>query len=259
MRKLIIFGAVLALAGGLALGLFTLVGAITRPPESYAEQQARLAREQQSADFWQWVVRVIVALVAIAVLTAIALVWSSFSHKRKMELLRFHEDKMRLKPDANGNYDVRFDRQGETIKMRPGNTPYPAEYHFVSGAMPQPLQPPGRGSAGANRGLTIRQNQQPVAYYVKEVEPPELEAPAPGRSVNLQADLPVSTPDLPNLQPEIYSKFTDVLPQMETYVREGRGKTEALKDLGLGGRYYKEAGVLWDDLAAKVAKEQAQS
>ena len=45
---------------------------------------------------------------------------------------------------------------------------------------------------------------------------------------------------------------------METYIRKGRGQTAALKELGSGGRYYKEAGVWWNDLATKVAKEQAR-
>jgi hypothetical protein len=254
MRKLIIAVAALALVGGLALGLFALVGAITRPAETYAEQQARLAREQQSADFWQWVIRVVLVLICVVVLGTVALIWSNYSHRRKMELLRFHEDRMRLKPDQNGNYDARFDRYGEVIKVRPGNKAFAEPPVFVNGAMPTQLQAPGRNGSSGQRGMTVRRNQEPIAYYVNEVTPPELEAPMPARTVNLPSDLPVSEPDLPNLQAEISRKFTDVLPEIETAIREGRGKTDTLKALGLGGRYYKEAGTLWDEVEARLKK-----
>lgn len=257
MKKLFIIGAVLTVVVGAVAGMFALVAAITRPAESYAEQQARLAREAQSAEFWQWVVKIIVVLVAISILTAITLIWSSFSHKRKMELLRFQEDRMRLKPDQNGNYDVRFDRQGETIRIRPGNKPFAEPPVFVNGAMPNQL-PAGRSGGNAGKGMTVRRNQEPIAYYsVRDIQPEQLEAPAADRGVNLPTDLQASEVDLPNLQPEIYGKFTDLLPEMERYIREGRGKTETLKALGLVGRYYKEAGPVYDDLAAKFAKEQA--
>lgn len=90
MRKLILglLGVTIPLLGLLAAGSW-LVGTLTRPTESYAEQQARLAREQQSADFWQWVVRVIVALIAIVVLVAVGLVWSNYSPSARWNCYAF--------------------------------------------------------------------------------------------------------------------------------------------------------------------------
>lgn len=255
MRKLILWlvGAAIALVGLLVAGSW-LVSALSRSSESYAEQQARIAREQQSADFWQWVVKAILLLIGIALITFIWQWAANQSHRRKLEEMKTREDLFRLYPDQNGNKPSRFDRQGNTINPRPGNTPYPADYHFVNGAMPTQLQAPGRGGAGSNRGMTIRRNQEAVAYYVNEVTPLELEAPAPARSVNLPDDLQSSTPDLPNLQAEISRKFTDVLPQIETAIREGRGKTETLKELGLAGRYYKDTSPLWDEVEARLKK-----
>lgn len=166
---------------------------------------------------------------------------------------------MRLKLDVNGNYDVRFDRYGEVIKVRPGNKPIAEPPVFVNGAMLTQLQAPGRGSAGSNRAMTIRRNQEAVAYYVNEVTPLELEAPTPARAVNSPADLPTSGVDLPNLQAEISRKFTDLLPQIETAIQEGRDKTDTLKALGLGGRYYKDAGALWGEVEVRMKKERGQN
>ncbi len=110
--------------------------------------------------------------------------------------------------------------------------------------------------------MLTRANGRPTAYYsVADVtpEPEQLEGPSQDRAVNLQSEQLAGKADLQpsygDLQPEISRKFTDILPQLEAAIRQGRGKTEALKTLGLGGRYYGEASKVWDELVNQIAKE----
>ena len=225
MRKLIIFGAVLAALGGLALGLFALASAITRPPESYAEQQARLAREQQAADFWQWVIKAILLLIGIALITIVWQWAANQSHRRKLEEMKAKEDLFRLYPDQNGNKPTRFDRHGQTINPRPGNTPYPlAPANFVVGNSPVVKVPEPRNRP--EMPLVINTGgQRAQGYTVKEVQPDQLSAPDMNRVLNLEPKIEADEPLNPGSEPESEPDYGRLLTEAK---KRGESKSTAI-------------------------------
>lgn len=188
MKKLILWliGAAVALAG-LLMAFSWLSGAMGRPSESYAEQQARIAREAANSEFWHTMLTGAGLVLAFILVMAVFAIHSHLDHKRKMERARFERDYNVLAFDQLGNGPVIYDRENnQLITTQPGNTAYAPQYTFVHGAMPQPVKEPKRQNyevplvinAG---GMKIAQPES--GYTVKEVQPQQLPTADPARNL----------------------------------------------------------------------------
>jgi hypothetical protein len=234
---------------GLLAGVLWLVSSLSRSNESYAEQQARIAREQQSADFWQWVVKVIVLLIGLALLTFIWQWAANQSHKRKLEELKTREDLFRLYPDQNGNKPTRFDRHGNTINPRPGNTPYPLPpANFVVGNSPVVKLPDAKQRP--DMPLVVNTNgQKATGYSVKELEPNKLPEPNLNRVLNHEPKIEASEPIEPGSEPEPEPDYGQLLTDAK---KRGESKSSAIPRITGVPRNGKEEWKAWAEFWDKI-------
>lgn len=211
--------------------------------------KARLAREQQSSDFWQWVVKSVLLLIGVAVLIVIWQWAANQSHRRKLEEMKAKEDLFRLYPDSNGNKPTRFDRHGNTINPRPGNTPYPLPpANFIVGNSPVVKVPEPRNRP--EMPLVINTSgQRAQGYTVKEVQPEQLAAPDLNRVLHLapenEADAPGATGSAPAPEPDYWQLLADAK-------KRGESKSSAIPRITGVARNGKEPWngwvEVWDSL-----------
>jgi hypothetical protein len=260
MRKLIIAGAALAVMVALAFGLFAVASKLTARPETYAEQQARLAQEAANADLWRSIIWIGVAVAFLAVLPLIVWLWLVAlgpAHRRQMEKARFERDYNVLGFDQLGNGPVIFDRENmQLITVESGNAPYPAQYTFVHGAMPQPVKEPRRQNYEVP--LVINTGGMKIAktepeYSVKEVQPQQLPTADPERRFQQSAE---------NFSPENefspqFQDFGDFKislhgPLLIEAKRRGEDKVKSIADITKvksgGNKAYQAYSKFWDSI-----------
>ncbi len=210
-----------------------------------AAQVAALAREGTDASFRsafiQWAAIIFLCLIVVAILAALVYLFGVKAHQQRMELARISKDYDIIYLDGNGNSPLIRQPDGEVQQFEPGNTGYAPQ--FVHGLQPAPLAARTR----PGRDLTVRANQQPVAaYYSHFVEPDRLGSPENNREI---------TGNSGNFEVENsgnLDEFQDLLPIMRDMIGLGRGKTDTLKSLGLGGRKYARAAKLYDELKGQI-------
>jgi hypothetical protein len=170
--------------------------------------------------------------------------------------MRFEEDRMRLKPDLNGNYDVRFDRLGNTIVIDPGNTSYPEPPVFVNGLPPQ-LLPVPKGQA--KRDLAIYGNSQPTAYYrqqqssslraieMKQETTTEYQPYTPKEGYEAGG---ISEPEgeISQIVEAGEISESEISQEIVRRIQEGESKTATLKALGINGKSYNDVAQFYDRL-----------
>jgi hypothetical protein len=256
MRKLILWliGAAIALLGLVMAGSW-LIGVLTRPTESYAEQQARIAREAANSELWRTMLTGAGLVLACLILLAGFGVYFHFEHKRKMERARFERDYNVLGYDQLGNGPVIFDRENmQLITVESGNAPYPPQYTFVNGAMPMQVKEPKRSNAEIpmvinTGGMKVA---QPENYAVKVVQPEQLPAADPARRVQAERSDERLNGDFEAERPERSESVQDFGAFLRDAKRKGRGKQEAIEAITRtkkgGGKAYKVYSDFWDSI-----------
>ncbi|MBA3829922.1 MAG: hypothetical protein H0X33_13360 [Taibaiella sp.] len=246
MKKLLTATATLLI---LIAATFLLLRPSTPAPEPpelaqarAAAQVAALAREGQDASFrssfFQWTAVIFLCLIVGIIIAALVYLFGVKAHQQRMELARISKDYDIIYPDGGGSYPVTRLPDGSFQWFEPGNITTTPQ--FVHGLQPAPLTTRTR----PGRDLTVRANQQPIAaYYSHFVEADRLESPEILREI-------AGTFEAGNS--EISDDFQDLLPLMRDMIERGRGKTDTLKALGLGGRKYARAAKLYDELKGQV-------
>lgn len=248
MKKILLILAALALVcGGLFMAFQALISGMGQHYETQEEIAARLQREADSARFWQTVVFVIVAVITLVILLVVWQVIAHYSHKRRMEQLRFAEDRYRLTPDSNGNYPARFDKYGQLVTVEPGNTPYAPVTQWINANIPIQKIPNERPAqrdmpllindrANYVRNYTSRRNAREIefeGYSVRELQPEQITPPDPNRNIPASQVFEATNSGFEAEEPkqtDQTEQTNDLLvAQLRDAKAKGEGKQRALK------------------------------